>query len=126
MKNRYILFNTVIIFALTLNVGFVYGDPNMLSLHHHYDYYAVLVMNILAMIMKFGDESEQGQMLLSTSIVAVIQLLIGAFVWGVSESSFGLTEVETLHIVLGMSIGALVANLISVLIVLAKTLKSNY
>jgi len=126
MKNSYILFNTVIIFALTLNVGFVYGDADTPTLHHHYEYYAVVVMNIIAMIMKFGDESEQGQMLLSTSIVAVIQLLVGAFVWGVAESSFGLEAIETLHIVLGMSIGALVANLISVSIVLAKTLKTNY
>jgi|SaaInlV_120m_DNA_4_1040238.scaffolds.fasta_scaffold01927_2 hypothetical protein len=126
MNNQSILFNSIIIFALTLNVGFVYGDPDVLSLHHHYDYYAVVVMNILAMIMKFGDESAQGQMLLSTSIVAVIQLLIGTFVWSVAGESFNLTELEIIHIVIGMSIGALVANLISVTVVISKTLKSNY
>lgn len=125
MNKNPLFFNSIIIFALTLNVGFVYGGMDDVSSHHVNEYFVVLLMNIVAMVIKFGDDTEQGKLLLSTSIVAVIQLIAGSILWGVGSSTFGWNEVETLHSVLGMAVGALTANLISVYLILNKVMKHS-
>ncbi len=62
-------------------------------------------------------------MLLATSLVADLQLIIAAFVWGwaANVSETGMTS-EILASIVSLSGGALLANLVSVTLLLAETI----
>ena len=64
-----------------------------------------------------------GAVLLATSLVADLQLIIAAFVWGwaVNISEAGMTS-EILASIVSLSGGALLANLVSVTLLLAETI----
>ena len=76
--------------------------------------------------LKLGDRSQVGAVLLSTSIVANLQLLAGAFVWGyvTQISETGLTADNT-SVIVSLSGGALVANIVSVVMLVSETLMSR-
>jgi len=61
--------------------------------------------------------------LLATSLVADLQLLVAAFVWGYAAhvSEVGMTS-ETLASIVSLSGGALLANLVSVTLLVAETI----
>ena len=84
---------------------------------------AALAVSLIATIIKFGDRSQMGAVLLATSLVADLQLLIAAFVWTyaaqVTES--GVTS-EVLASIVSLSGGALLANLVSVTLLVAETI----
>ena len=82
-----------------------------------------LAVSVIATIMKFGDRSQMGAVLLATSLVADLQLLIAAFVWAYAThiSDVGMTS-ETLASIVSLSGGALLANLVSVTLLVAETI----
>jgi hypothetical protein len=90
--------------------------------HNLYELFAVLIVNIIATLLKFGDRSQLGAVLLSTSLVAVLQLLVAAVVWmGVEHiSGSGLTPSAMASIV-SLSGGAMLANIISVVLLIIET-----
>ena len=73
-----------------------------------------------------GSDLYMRQVLLSTSIVANLQLLAGAFVWGyvTQISETGLTADNT-SVIVSLSGGALVANIVSVVMLVSETLMSR-
>lgn len=123
MNLEKVVFSFFIILALTLNFSFVYGDLDTPEHHHVIDFFLVVVVNIIATTLKLGDRSQIGALLLATSLVAVLQLIAGAMVWGyaVHVSHTGLTPTATALIV-SLSAGAMLANVVSVTIVVAETL----
>ncbi len=70
----------VIVLALTLNVGFVFGDPTIIGYHDPYDLCVALVVSLVATVMKFGERSLLGSTMLATSLVADVQLIAAAVV----------------------------------------------
>ena len=64
-----------------------------------------------------------GAVLLATSLVADLQLLIAAVIWGYAAyiSDTGLTSVDMVRVV-SLSGGALLANLVSVVLLVAETI----
>ena len=44
-----------------------------------------LAVSLIATVIKFGDRSQMGAVLLATSLVADLQLLIAAFIWAYSS-----------------------------------------
>ena len=84
---------------------------------------AALAVSLIATIIKFGDRSQMGAVLLATSLVADLQLIIAAFVWGwaANVSETGMTS-EILASIVSLSGGALLANLVSVTLLLAETI----
>ncbi|MDH4021174.1 MAG: DUF6394 family protein, partial [Xanthomonadales bacterium] len=95
-------------------------DPN----HHDVlELAAALIVSLIATIMKFGDRSQMGAVLLATSLVADLQLLIAAgyWVWAVNVSVDGTSTVVIARIV-SLSGGALLANLVSVTLLIAETI----
>ena len=123
MNLEKVVFGFFIVLALTLNFSFVYGEIDNPAHHNVIDYFIVVVVNIIATTLKLGDRSQIGALLLATSLVAVLQLIAGAMIWGyvghVTEA--GLTAGATVLIV-SLAAGAMLANIVSVTIVVAETL----
>ncbi|PLY17255.1 MAG: hypothetical protein C0631_01650 [Sedimenticola sp.] len=122
MNPEKVVFGFFIVLALTLNFGFFVGDIHNPDHHHVYELFAVVVVNVVATILKFGDRTQMGAVLLATSLVAVLQLFAAAFVWAfaVHISGTGLTPVVTASIV-SLSGGAMLANVISVVLLVIET-----
>jgi len=118
-----VVFGFFIVMALTLNFGFFIGDIDNPEHHHVYELMAAIVVNLVATILKFGDRSQMGAVLLATSLVADLQLFAAALVWGIAvhvEPYTGTTPVVIASIV-SLSGGALLANIVSVLLLLIET-----
>jgi len=48
------------VLSLTLNFGFVLGEIDNPAHHEVYELFAVVVVNLIATILKFGDRSQMG------------------------------------------------------------------
>ena len=68
------------ILALTLNFGFFAGEVDNPSHHNVYELFAVIIVNLIATVLKFGDRSQMGAMLLATSLVALVQLFSASII----------------------------------------------
>lgn len=113
-----------IIMALTTNFGFFYGDPTILEEHSKYELFAAIIFNLIATIYKLGDKTHIGGVLLATSLVANIQLVASASVWGLGVYVVGM-NVEVVTAIISLSGGALIANIISVVLFTVETIKSK-
>ncbi|MBY0540177.1 MAG: DUF6394 family protein [Arcobacteraceae bacterium] len=113
-----------IILAMTLNFGFFYGDMNTIASHSKYELFAAIVINLIATILKLGDKTQLGSVLLATSLVADIQLIAAASVWTISVYTTGMNS-EIMAIIVSLSGGALLANITSVALYVGDTLKSK-
>lgn len=119
MNLEKVVFSFFMILALTLNFGFFYGDVGNPDHHNIYELFAVIVINLIATVLKFGDRSQLGAMLLATSLVAVAQLISASVVWTfvVHVQETGMTPTAMATIV-SLSGGAFLANVISVVILM--------
>lgn len=122
MNPEKVVFGFFIVLALTLNFGFFLGEIDDPAHHHVYELFAVVVVNLVATLLKFGDRTQMGAVLLATSLVAVLQLLAAALLWAVAEhvTGTGLTPTVTASIV-SLSGGAMLANVISVVLLVIET-----
>ena len=123
MNREKVIFAFFILLALTLNFGFFIGDIDNPEHHNAYELFAAIVVNLIATVLKFGDRTHLGAVLLATSLVADLQLLVAAAVWGVAI--YGMeagTNTEALVAVVSLSGGALLANIISVVLLVAETM----
>ena len=95
MNPEKVVFGFFIVLSLTLNFGFFIGEIDNPDHHHVYELFAVVVVNLIATILKFGDRSQMGALLLATSLVAILQLIAAAVVWtfAVHVVDSGLTPV---------------------------------
>ena len=122
MNLEKVVFGFFIVLAATLNFGFFIGDIDRPELHHVYELFAAIVVNLIATVLKFGDRTQIGAIHLATSLVADLQLLAAAITWAlaVHVSGVGMT-VEVTSSVVSLSGGALFANVVSVVILIAET-----
>lgn len=121
MNSEKVVSGFFIILALTLNFGFFIGDINVIAFHSVYELYAAIVVNLIATILKLGDKTQTGSVLLATSFVADIQLIAAAVVWGVVNMTSVMTP-DLFTTVVSLSGGALIANIISVTLFVGETL----
>jgi hypothetical protein len=122
MNLEKVVFGFFVLLAATLNFGFFIGDLGNPELHNSYELYAAVVVNLIATVLKFGDRTQIGAVHLATSLVAVLQLVSAALVWGYASyvSTDGLTLEATASVV-SLSGGALMANIVSVVLLLVET-----
>ncbi len=122
MNPEKVIFGFFIVLSLTLNFGFFVGEMDNPAHHHVYELFAVVVVNLIATVLKFGDRTQMGAVLLATSLVAVLQLLAAVLVWAWAEhvAGTGLTPTATASIV-SLSGGAMLANVISVVLLVIET-----
>lgn len=109
------------ILAMTLNFGFFYGDAQNLEMHSSYELYAALVVSLIATILKIGDKTQIGSVLLASSLVADMQLISATIVWTLCETM----DTATMATIVSLSGGALMANITSVILYIGETLKSK-
>ncbi|HFD81357.1 MAG TPA: hypothetical protein ENK05_13340 [Gammaproteobacteria bacterium] len=122
MNLEKVLFAFFSILALTLNYGFFIGEMDDPTHHNAYELFAALIVSLIATIMKFGDRAHIGALLLATSLVADLQLIAAALVWGLTVYG-AQTELspEAISSVVSLSGGALLANLTSVILLVVET-----
>lgn len=114
-----------IILAMTLNFGFFYGDPLDLSMHSKYELFAAIVINLIATVLKLGDKTQMGSVLIATSLVADLQLVAAATLWTIFGTNTHQIDHEITGIIISLSGGALLANVTSVILYVGETLKSK-
>ena len=102
--------------------GFFIGDISDPDLHNPYELFAAVVVNLIATVLKFGDRTQIGAVHLATSLVADLQLIAASvvWVWASEISAAGMTAGWTASIV-SMSGGALLANIVSVVLLVVET-----
>jgi hypothetical protein len=125
MNTQKVISGFFIIMAMTLNFGFFYGDIDTFAHHSPYELFATIVVNLIATILKLGDKTQLGSVLLATSLVADIQLISAATIWGVSAYVVGNVEGTATQVIVSLSGGALMANIVSVILFMGDTLKSK-
>jgi fucose 4-O-acetylase-like acetyltransferase len=124
MNLEKVIFGAVVILACTLNFGFFIGELDNPQHHHPMELAATLVVNLIAMTLKFGDRTHIGAVHLATSIVAVVQLVAATVVWVWATQVSNLpSEGEVMATVVSLSGGALLANFISVALLIGETLR---
>lgn len=123
MNTQRVWFAFFIVLALTMNFSFFVGEIDNPAHHHPYEFFFALVVSLIATVLKVGDRSHVGALLLATSLVADVQLIIGAVVWGMAVQSGEPISGTVMASVVSLAGGAMVANIISVVLLLAETLQ---
>lgn len=126
MNLEKVIFGFFIVFAATLNFGFFIGDIDNPVHHEIYELFAAVVVNLIATVLKFGDRTHIGATHLATSLVALVQLITASLVWAWQlyihqQPMAG----STISVVVSLSAGALLANIISVILLIGETLKQS-
>jgi hypothetical protein len=122
MNLEKVVFGFFVLLAATLNFGFFIGDIANPDLHNIYELFAALAVSLIATVLKFGDRTQIGAVHLATSLVADLQLVTASIVWVWAEeiSSAGVSAASTASVV-SLSGGALLANLVSVVLLVTET-----
>jgi hypothetical protein len=123
MNLEKVIFGFFIVLALTLNFGFVYGQIDESAHHPALELFAAIVVNLIATGLKLGDRSQVGAVLLATSLAADLQLIAAGLVWTVAVhiSENGL-HAEVMASVVSLAAGAVLANIVSVIMLMMDTM----
>ncbi|HGX92724.1 MAG TPA: hypothetical protein ENK35_05355 [Candidatus Tenderia sp.] len=121
MNFEKVVFGFFIVLALTLNFGFFLGDIDNPDHHNVFELFAALVVSLIATVLKFGERTQIGAVLLATSLVADLQLIVAALIWGIAVhvTDTGLTP-SVMSSIVSLSGGALLANLTSVTLLIVE------
>ncbi|MDR2260886.1 MAG: DUF6394 family protein [Azoarcus sp.] len=124
MNFEKVIFGFFILLAATLNFGFFIGALDNPVLHDIYELFAAIVVSLIATMLKFGDRTQIGAIHLATSLVADLQLLAAALVWGHAAHILGSDPLAPAQMarVVSLSGGAFLANAVSVTILIAETI----
>ncbi len=122
MNLEKVVFGFFVVLAATLNFGFFLGDIANPALHSPWELYAAVAVNLIATVLKFGDRTQIGAVHLATSLVADLQLIAAAVVliYAQNVSTSGL-DAEATAAVVSLSGGALLANIVSVTLLVTET-----
>jgi hypothetical protein len=124
MNFEKVIFGFFILLAATLNFGFIIGPIDDPAVHDIYELFGAIVVSLIATMLKFGDRTQIGAVHLATSLVADLQLIAAAMVWGYATHIAGndpLTPVEMARVV-SLASGAFLANAVSVTLMVAETM----
>ena len=126
MNFEKVIFGFFIVLSLTLNVGFVLGEYSNPAHHGVFELFSVVVVNLIATGLKLGDRSQIGAVLLAASLVADFELIAAALHWtfAVHVAGTGVTP-DVITSIVSLAGGALVANIISVVILVSETLMAR-
>lgn len=123
MNLEKVVFGFFILLAATLNFGFVLGEIDNPVHHDVYELAAALVVSLIATVLKLGDRTHMGAVLLATSLVADLQLITAAVVWAIAAHAWGAGDSpRVVASVVSLASGAALANFISIVMLLAETI----
>jgi len=124
MNLEKVIFGFFILLAATLNFGFIMGPIDDPVAHDIHELFGALVVSLIATMLKLGDRTQIGAIHLATSLVADLQLIAAAMVWGYATHIAGhdpLTPVEMARVV-SLAGGAFLANAVSVTMLVSETM----
>ncbi len=122
MNLEKVVFAFFILLALTLNFGFFLGEMTNPVEHSAYALFAAVVVSLIATVLKIGHRTHVDAFLLATSLVADLQLVTACLVWGVVVYGMGIEmNAHYMSIIVSLSGGALLANIVSVIILMIET-----
>lgn len=126
MNLERVTFGFFIFLALTLNVVFVTGEIDNVEHHNVWVLTIAILVNLVAMGLKMGDRTQVGAILLATSLVANLLLITARIVWIVTEDELAIGPGPASMVsIVSLAIGALVANLLSAVLLIGDTLMSR-
>lgn len=126
MNLEKVIFGFFTILACTLNFGFFLGDMDRPELHHPSELFAAIIVNLITLVIKFGDRTQLGATHLATSLVATLQLLAASLVWLWTAQLQGKAmDAGTMAVIVSLSGGALLANLVSITLLIGETLRQG-
>ena len=122
MNLEKVVFGFFVLLAATLNLGFFVGDIGDPVVHNPWELFFALIVAFITSILKFGDRTQLGAVHLATSLVALLQLAAAAGMWiyYTQVSIHGLDQHATASVV-SLSGGALLANIVSVTLLVVET-----
>ena len=126
MNLERVIFGFFILLALTLNFVFVMGDIDNFKHHNVWVLTIAILVNLVATGLKLGDRTQVGAILLAASLVADLLLITARIVWVVAEDDVAIgPSAEAMVSIVSLAIGALVANIVSTVILIGDTLMSR-
>ncbi|MBU26268.1 MAG: hypothetical protein CMD99_09615 [Gammaproteobacteria bacterium] len=123
MNTQRVWFAFFIVLALTLNFGFFVGEIDNPDHHNLYEFFFALMVSLIATILKIGDRSHLGAVLLATSLVADLQLIVAAVIWGYGSQVTGHVSGSLMASIVSLAGGAMLANVTSVILLIAETIQ---
>lgn len=121
MNLEKVIFAFCIILALSLNFSFFLGELSKPANHHVYELFAALVVSLICTVMKFGDRTHFGSTVLASSLVVDLLLIAAAVTWGASTVGQDAASPAAMATVSSLAGGALLANLLSVILLIIET-----
>ena len=121
MNLEKVIFAFFIILALSLNFSFFIGELSEPAHHHIYELFAALIVSLICTVMKFGDRTHFGSTVLASSLVVDLLLIAAAIIWGVSTFNNQPINPATMATVSSLAGGALLANFLSVVLLIIET-----
>lgn len=126
MNLERVLFGFVIILALSFTFAFVIGDINNASHHNVWILTIAILVNLIATGLKLGDRSQVGALLLASSLVSDVLLITARIIWVTAENQTAIgPSREAMVNIVSLAGGALVAGIITVVILVGDTLISR-
>jgi len=126
MNLERVLFGFVIILALSFTFAFVMGGIDNASHHNIWLLTIAILINLIATGLKLGDRSQVGALLLASSLAVDVLLITARVVWVIDANQTALgPNPESIANIVSLAGGALVASIVSVVILVGDTLISR-
>ena len=126
MNLERVIFGFFILLALTLNVVFVIGEIDNFRHHSVWVLTIAILVSVIATALKLGDRTQVGALLLASSLVADVLLIAARVVWVVAEEDPDVGPAgQAMVSIVSLAVGALVANIVSTVILIGETLMSR-
>ena len=126
MNLERVVFGFVIILALAFTFAFVTGDIDNASHHNVWMLTIAILIQLIATGLKLGDRSQVGALLLASSLVVDVLLIAARVVWIITENQTASgPNAESVANIVSLAAGALIASLVTVVILVGDTLISR-
>lgn len=121
MNFEKVVFAFFIILALSINFSFFIGNLSEPAHHHIFELFLALVISLICTVMKFGDRTQFGSTVLASSLVVDLLLIAAAVSWGISTQGLDQPSAASMATITSLAGGALIANLLSVILLIIET-----
>jgi hypothetical protein len=126
MNLERVIFGFFVFLALALNLVFVVGEIEKVEHHDIWVLTLAILVSMVATGLKMGDRSQVGAILLAASLVANLLLISARVVWIVVEDDTPIgPDPDSMASIVSLTIGALVAHIVSATILIGDTLMSR-
>jgi hypothetical protein len=126
MNLERVVFGFVIIMALSFTFAFVMGDIDNSSHHNVWILTVAILINLIATGLKLGDRSQVGALLLASSLVVDVLLITARVIWVTAENQTAQgPNAESMVNIVSLAGGALVASIVTVVLLVSDTLISR-